>query len=401
MSGVAYVVAGTTLYSVTAYGVTTSIGTIAGTNYVSMATDGTNLVIVNGTVTAYIYNGSSLATITDADFLTADRVFYLDTYFVFHKTGTNVFFISNAAAPTVYTATDLASKEGSPDLIVSFIVANRDLVLMGESTIEYWKNTGDTDFTFQRLEGVFQERGVIGLRSPVTMDNTIYFLGNDRIVYRIDGYRPVRISHHAIENWLSEQEQEVLDQVNGMTITYKGHYWYVLSFSTGTWVYDATTSGLIESSEWFQLQSWNQLNWRVDVVETVYNKTLCGDAEGYLYELDAKTLNENGNIQLKQRTAPYYHKEKKNLSCQRLELGFKQGVATTGETDPQVFLEISRSWGDTWSSRRSRSLGQRGEYNQRAVWRRNGMSEGFAFRWSVTDDVDVYFTGAYGEFGIA
>lgn len=400
MANVAYVVSGTTLYSVTATGVSTSIGTINGIDYVSMATDGTNLVIVNGTTTAYVYNGTTLVPITDADFLAADRVFYLDTYFVFHKTGTNVFFISNSANPLAFTATDIASKEGSQDLIISFIVANRDLVLMGSDTMEYWKNTGDTDFTFQRLEGVFQERGVIGLRSPVNMDNTIYFLGNDRVVYRIDGFRPVRISHHAMETWLSDQVPGVLDQVNGMTITYQGHYWYVMQFSTGTWVYDATASGMIEQPGWFQLQSWDKLNWRVEVVENCYGKTLCGDADGYLYELDHNTLNENGNIQLKQRSTIYYHKEKKNLSCAKVELGFKQGVATSSVSDPQVFMEISKDWGRTWHSRRSRSLGAAGKYNQRAVWRRNGRGESFVFRWSVTDDVDVDLTGAYGEFGL-
>src|SRR3990167_7727813 len=57
MNGTAYAVAGDILYSVSSGGVAAAIGTINGAARVSMATDGTNLVIVNGTTTGYIYNG--------------------------------------------------------------------------------------------------------------------------------------------------------------------------------------------------------------------------------------------------------------------------------------------------------------------------------------------------------
>lgn len=399
MAGTLYVVAGTTFYSVNEAGTATSIGTIAGTDLVSMATDGTNVVIVNGTATGYVYNGTSLSTISDADFVTADIVFFLDTYFVFHKTDTAQFFISNTGSATAYTATDIATKEGQPGNIITMMVAHRDLILIGEKTMETWRNTGNTDFTFERQNGTFQERGAIGSRCPIEMDNSIYFLGDDRVVYTREGYLPVRISNHAIETWLSEQTQSTLDDAIGMTITHQGHYWYILSFAMGTWIYDATTSVLMGRREWFQLQSLDKLNWRVTSVETAYGRTLCGDDDGNIYELDPLTLNENGNRQLKQRTAPYYHNDRAPISCHRLELAFKQGVANSNVTDPQVLCEISRDWGRTWGSRRARSMGKLGEYIQKAVWRRNGYARGFVFRWFVTDDVDVTFTGGYGDFG--
>jgi len=399
MAGTLYVVAGRTLYSVSKAGTATSIGTIDGTDLVSMATDGTNVVIVNGTTTGYVYNGSTLSVISDADFLTADIVFFLDTYFVFHKTGTAQFFISNAGSATAYTATDIATKESQPGDIVTMMVANRDLILFGEKITEFWRNTGNLDFTFERSNGTSQERGAIGLKCPVEMDNSVYFLGDDRVVYKLARYLPIRISNHAIEKWLSEQTQGTLDDAIGMTITHQGHYWYILSFATGTWVYDATTSGLMEKNEWFQLQSLDKPNWRVTSVEIAYGRTLCGDADGNIYELDPLTFNENGNRQLKQRTTPYYHNDRGPISCHRLELGFKQGVANSNVTDPQVLCEISRDWGRTWGSRRARSMGKLGEYTQKAVWRRNGPARGFVFRWFVTDDVDLTFTGGYGDFG--
>lgn len=400
MGGTLYVVSGTSLYSVDNAGTATSIGTIAGTSLVSMAADRTNLVIANGTATGYVYDGSTLTAIADVDFQSADIVLYLDTYFVFHSTATNQFFISAAGDPTSYTATDFASKEGKPDDIVAMIASHRDLILFGSESTETYRNTGNPDFPFQRQNGTFQERGAIGRLCPQEMDNTVFFLGDDRIVYRLDGYRPVRISHHAIEKWLDEQEKSVLDNIKTMTISHQGHYWYVMNFSTGTWVYDATTSGLMQKSQWFQLKSWQQDRWRVDVIAKAYGKTYCGDASGNVYELDDATLTENGQPMMKRRTTAYAHSEKRPISCSRLELGFEQGVASASVADPQVYLEISKDWGRTWSSRRVRSMGKVGEYNEHAVWRRNGVSRSYVFRWTVTDDVDVVFTSAYGVFNI-
>ena len=404
MNGTLYVVADQTLYSVSSSGVTTSIGTIEQVGRVSMAhgwADDTSiysLVIVNGTGTGYVYNETTLSTISDTDFEAADLVLYLDTYFVFHKTNTSQFFISEAGSATSYIGTDIATKEGNPGKIVSMITSHRDLILFGEDTTETWRNTGNTDFPFQRQEGTYQERGAIGLRCPAEMDNTVYYLGDDRVVYALAGYRPTMISHHAIEKWLDEQDKSVLDEGIGMTITHQGHYWYILSFSTGTWVYDATTSNLTEKKEWFQLESWEHTNWRVTEAIPAYGRTICSDDSGYLYTLDAKTLTENGTRQLKRRTTPFYQGERKPISCPRLELAFKQGVANASVTDPSVMLEISRDWGRTWGSRRVRSLGKLGEYIQKAVWRRNGHARGMVFRWSVTDDVDVTITGGFGEF---
>lgn len=398
MDSVLYVVSGTSLYSVTSTGTATSIGTVAGTNRVSMANDGTYLVIVNATNTLYVYTSGTLTASTPTNFTTADKVYLLDTYFIFHRTDTDRFFISNAGTPNTYTSTDVGQAQGHPDKISSIIVANRDLILFGEKTTEFWRDTGNTDFTFQRQSGVFLERGNIGLHGPVEMDNSFYFLGDDRVVYSMIGYRPVRISDHAIEEWLQSQSKEILDDAIGMTITYKGHYWYILSFSSGTWVYDSTVSHMKEESEWFQLKSHERNGWRVTHIAECYGKILCGDAEGNIYELDHNTYTENGYQMLKQRTTPYYHRDNKYVSCRSIELDFEEGVANSSVTDPKVLMEMSTDGGRTWNSRRIRSMGALGQYKKEAIWRRNGDGDNFVFRFYVTDNVDVTFTGAYGDF---
>ena len=395
MNGVLYVVSAGSLKSIDNGGNSTSIGTIAGTGPVSMATDGTNLVIVNGTKNSRVYNGTALSTVTLP--FVSSKVFFLDTYFIHQRPGTDQFFISNSGSATTYTATDIGSKEGQPGDIIAIFVANRDLILFGEETTETWRNTGNPDFPFERQEGTFQERGAIGIYAQAEMDNTVYYLGDDRVVYALRGYQPTRISHHAIEKWLSEQSLADVNAVLAFTVTFQGHYWYILTFANGTWVFDSTASAMLGEPSWFQLKSWNKENYRISYAETAYGKTYCGGEDGIIFELDPLTLTDNGEQQLKRRVTPYYHNEKKETSFEQINLGFKEGVATSDIADPQVFLEISKDWGRTWSSRRQRSMGQLGQYKKKAVWRRNGQARTSTFRVTVTDNVDVVFTGQWGE----
>src|SRR5262245_21533455 len=75
MGGVAYVVSGQRLYSVTSAGGSTDIGgSISGTGPVSMDDNGSQLLIVNGT-NGYLYSSTlGFVLITDTDFNAAETV---------------------------------------------------------------------------------------------------------------------------------------------------------------------------------------------------------------------------------------------------------------------------------------------------------------------------------------
>jgi hypothetical protein len=80
-NGVAYVVSGSQLYSMTTSYVSTLRGTVSGTGPVSMADNGTQLFIACNPL-SYIYNVDTLvfAQITDVDFPGAGSAGYLDGY---------------------------------------------------------------------------------------------------------------------------------------------------------------------------------------------------------------------------------------------------------------------------------------------------------------------------------
>ncbi len=78
----------------------------------------------------------------------------------------------------------------------------------------------------------------------------------------------------------------------------------------------------------------------------------------------------------------------------KLELTVESGVGLLDDDQPEnavnpsVRLEISRDGGKTWGETRTRLIGAMGEYNTRAVWRRNGRCKRFdLYRFSMSDPV--------------
>ena len=73
-------------------------------------------------------------------------------------------------------------------------------------------------------------------------DNSVFFLGDDLIFYRLDNGIPRRISTHAIEDaW---RGYTLVSDAYTMSYSYEGHKFIVLTFPTAnaTWVYDISTN---------------------------------------------------------------------------------------------------------------------------------------------------------------
>jgi hypothetical protein len=140
-----------------------------------------------------------------------------------------------------------ASKDGSPDDLVSIIVDRREVYLLGEMSSEVWINSGGVPFPFTRIPGTSTQQGIAAQFSMARMGNSFAYVSkNNRgeaMIVRMNGYFPERISTHAVETTLVNQNVE-----NAIAWTYQleGHEVYVVSFpSIGpgglTWAYDQTT----------------------------------------------------------------------------------------------------------------------------------------------------------------
>lgn len=385
MDGVLYVVAGSALYSVTAAGAAVVLGSINTTlGYVSMASNRASprqLCFVDGS-DGWIYDTTGgLQQIVDGDFAAADTVTFIDGYFVFNETATSRFFVSNIDNGLAYTATDFADAEGHPDNAVAVRESHRELWVFGDESIEVYTNTGNADFPFERIQGAYLERGCGAPFSIAGDDNTLFWVGNDGVVYRAAGYTPTRISTHAIEEQIRKFSS--FEDAYGFFATISGHKLYHLVFPTGqaAFVYDAAT-GL-----WHERESFGQKHWRAGAYVRAFNKDIVGDAfQGRLGVMDMDVFTEFGAVMQSSATSPVIDENRQRVFHFVFELDMETGVG--GSADPEIWLDWSDNGGRTWSARKpARSMGKIGEYGKRIKWNRLGSSRSRVYRVTTAADV--------------
>lgn len=395
MADTLYAVAGTTAYQIDSVGTATSLGTVPGTGLVKMAHNGTQILCLTGTgaTDAYVITASTVTQVTDADFPGATSVQFIDGYFILTKTGTGQFIISGSYDGLAYAALDFATAEGDPDNLVGVIVDHREVWLFGAQTAEIWFNSGASPFPFERAAGAFVERGCIAAGTLAKVDNSVFWVGDDRIVYRADGYTPKRISHHGIEKALSDAGD--LSGLVAFEYAQEGHAFYTIKKPGAfTFVYDVA-SGL-----WHERQSKGRPDWRVSSHAEVYDKQLVGDdTSGAIYELDLDTYTENGETLIASATAPTIWADGASATMENLLIDFETGVglATGQGSNPQAMLDWSDDGGRTWSNEHWAGIGKVGGYESRARWDRMGQFRQRTLRVSVSDPVKRGILGAYAE----
>ncbi|UOF78616.1 phage stabilization protein [Bacteriophage sp.] len=400
------VVCGLNVYTVTDAGVSTLRGTIdGGTAPVSMATNGQVVMIVTGP-SGFALNPitGSLTQITDAAFTGADRVDFLDGYFVFNKPGTGQFQITGLYT-TAIDPLDFATAEVSPDLLVSLIVDHRELWLFGENSTEVYFDSGNVDFPFERIQGAFIEQGCAAKNSVAKMDNRVFWLtADDRgqgMVMSAVGYQPQRVSDHALEYAIGQMS--VISDAMAYTYQQEGHAFYVLTFPTAnqTWVLDASTN------QWHQ-RAWrnptdNSLNrHRSNCHMAFIGENIVGDWQtGNLYKLDLDVFTDNGDPIARVRACPHVSDPDYRWQVfDALQVDMQTGVGlTTGQgSDPKAMLQWSTDGGYSWSSELWAPIGKIGERRTRVMWRRLGRSRDRVFKVTITDPVRVAIVGASVRF---
>lgn len=401
MGGLLYVVSGTTLYSVSSAGVATVLGgAVSGSNQVCMVSNGTQVLILNGTY-GYVYTSASgFQVITSSNFHASSQGTFFDNYFVLAWDGTNKFFISGSLDGTSYSGTDFASAEVSPDYVLAIINQQENLLIFGQTTIETWYDAGAVNFPFQRIDGGTVERGCAAPLTPVKEDNSVFFLGDDLVFYRLDGTIPRRISTHAIEDaW---QQYSIVSNAFTFSYTFEGHKFIVLQFPTAnaTWVYDIST-GL-----WHERESWDQNNnsygrWRGSCSAHIYNKILIGDLySGQIGYIDNSVNTEFGNTIRALMVAPVVHSDRKRVFFSRFELDIEQGVGNANEpgSNPQIMLDWSDDGGRIFTNPQLwHGMGKIGAYRTRVFWRRLGQSRNRMYRVQISDPVRRTIISAHAD----
>ena len=435
-----YAVCGGSVYLVDAGWTFTLIGTIpARITPVSMKDNGLCLMIVDGSTAGYAIDLTSLPrtlkTINDPNFLGADRVDYIDTFFILNAPGTNRFYLSlsnitaamahSSVAGTAFNALDIVGKTGGADPIASIICVHREAWIIGTRTSEVWVDLGTPDFPLGVLPGAFIDHGCIAKYSIASHDVFPFWLSQDKdgqgIVVRGENYTTKRISTHAIEQQLSTYP--TLSDAIGFCYQMQGHIFYALHFPTAnvTWACEIASG---QWHQWASIDTSGNLNrHRSNCATSAFGLNIVGDYQnGCLYSLDSANYTDNGMPIPRIRTFPHMLGDGRRLSYKSfiadLQSGAIQGTAFTppilnssdfnGDfssadfgkstpTAPVVSLRWSDTRGASWSDPVRQQFGTSGQYNTSIKWNRLGMARDRVFELSWSIPAETALNGAFVE----
>ena len=382
--------------------VVTGAGVTSGTSITAFGT-GTGLT---GTYTISLGPqtiASEAMTTADGPFTASSQLWEVDTFFIYNQPGTNNWGSSNALTSSIWGSSQplaLSQKDGAASNLVSMIVRDREVFLLGERDGEVSIDAGLFPFPFQRLVGTSIQHGCAAQYSVSRLGESFAWLSQDTrgegIVYEMEGYIPKRISTHAVETAINGYS--VISDASAYTYQQAGHEFYVLNFPTAnaTWVFD-------NASRMWHRRAWrDNLNIlhrdRGNCAAFFAGKVVVGDWQnGTLYALDPTVYSDAaGALLYRLRRAPHLTKDLNRVRHRRLQIQLEPGVGLqNGQgSNPQAMMQWSDDGGSTFGPEHWTSIGAVGAYKNRAIWRKLGMSRDRVYQVVITDPVKVVIVSA-------
>lgn len=401
-SGVLFGVVGQWLYVIDAdwrFFAVAELVTVA-TTPVSMSDNGDVLELVDGSQTLYVVDLTTYAvsTLGNGDnFYGADKVDYIDTFFVYNLPNSQAFYCSLSNSTTI-DPLDIAEKTGLPDRLQTLICIHREIWLLGaQLSTEVWYNSGGSLFPFSIVAGVFLEQACVAKYSVAKHDLLTFWLGIDKdgllTVFMGQNYKAVPISTKAIAAAMSAYT--VVSDAIGMVYKQQDHVFYVLTFPTEdkTWVFDLS-EGLWHERTWTDSDGVEH-RIRANCMALAYGKVVCGDWEnGTLYELSLTTYEDEvvegtPSPIVRRRGFPHIINKGKRITHQFVTLDAQCGEATVDlvDEDVTIYLRYSDDRGKTWGNPVPQSLGLAGEYILMPKWSQLGMARDRVY--------EVFWSGAF------
>ena len=247
-----YAVVGPDVYEIDSDGVATDLGAITtSTGFVSMADNGTQLLIVDSTAYGHIVTVGLLSNITDTDYPVAVSCVFFDGFFIVNVKDTGKIQISKLYDGLIWDALDYATAEAAPDNLVGVGTTRQNVWLFGEESVEIWYNSGNADFPFQRVPGGVIDLGCAAVATITEIEGVLHWLSNKKTVVCNVGYTFKVVSVPGIEYQISTYSVNLLEDAIGWAYFLEGRVFYVVNFPSEdkTWVLE------LKSGHWHEWRS--------------------------------------------------------------------------------------------------------------------------------------------------
>jgi hypothetical protein len=363
-----------------------ALNTISGS--IQWAENPSQIMLIDGT-NGHVYDKSSksISIITDPDFPTPKACTFKDGYGVVVESDTGKFFVSAVNDFTSWDALSFTTAEYEPDNLVSCLSSHDSLFAFGEKTTQVYYNSGNSSFPFDNRPGTNMQIGCGATNSPAKGENIIFWLDQNGIVRKIDGYSQQIVSTRQIEYNISQFS--TFSDARGFIYVQEGHTFYVLIFPAErvVYVYDMSTD------QWHKRNSGSSEGpWRANWIVQDAGLILAGDyINGKIYKLDTSVFTDNSLPVKWTTTVQNINADRNMISHIMLEIHFEGGTGlVSGQgNDPIIWMQYSDDDGKTWSREKWGKIGKLGDYAKRVRFYNLGRSRSRIYRISGTDPTKI------------
>lgn len=362
------------------------LGSIPVSGPVSFASSGTEVVLTGGT-TAYSYDGTDLAAIDFPDGQNVLAVEFFGGRFIYvpenPTVGAGGYYWSDLDGDGIADGRQIdgqnfANAESAPDGLLDALVVRDSLFLPGQRTIERHEVASDPDLPYQKIPHTTQARGVIATGCCCEGDNTLHWIGDDGIFYRL-GDVPEQLSDSGIEERIIASAYRRL-----LRYDYEGHPLILIVLDDDTFAYDARTR------QFHNPRSYGLDRFRAASAINVGTAAYLGDeTTNQIWTFDS-WADDDGPLE--RLFTAYFPLDKGSVAVDNLWIEANVGrtdLLSGQGTDPQAEMRYSRDAGATWSDWESAPLGEQGQYRDVPEWRALGTFDvpGGMFEIRTTDPI--------------
>lgn len=341
---------------------------------------------------------NTLAIIADAPrgrwcFAFNQRVHYVE---MGNDTAPGQIFYSEILDPTNIPGANFYTAENRPDKVRAAIPTEDQIWIGGDDTFEMWQDTGDANTPFQRIPGGVVNNGLSAENTLLQLDNSVWWVGKDShgegVVWRSNGFTPVRVSVAAVERFLSGATN-----LSAFGYQEDGHTYYVLNADEGTWACDIATQNEWHERAWLFEPTGELRRARVEMHAYCYGKHLGFDWEnGNIYQMSQDIYDDAGTPLIRKRITGHLDFNGQNVTVDELYVDMATGVGLNdGQgSSPLLMMRYSRDGGQNWSAELHRSIGPIGATQARVRFNRLGAGRDWVFEFKVSDPVQVVLLAA-------
>ena len=392
MNEVRYVINGAALYKEDSLGARSSLGTVSGSDRAIFADDGANLYFTANN-SLYKYDGSTVTTVTQSVVTNPSSIAYINRQFII--TGDNgLFGTSDVADGSTYNALNYAEAETKPDPLIRVYQFSQLVYFMGSQTIELWRNTGSGNPPFARQDTSLVNVGIIGKYAVTNTDRYMYWMGDDRKLYKCVGanFETINTSgvSHVVESFATASD------CIASSFTLKGQDFVLFKFPSAGYALLYSEN----NQYWSVLSSGTDKNfvnsWYGNSVSQCYGKNLVTDyRNGNTYELDISTYTDNGDTILHIVVPKTFSSEDiggsgRIIATQAfINMQAGVGLATGQGSNPVLMCQFSNDGGEVWNAENFVEIGVMGDYTKRVQF--DQFSNGYQIKLRVmwSDPVPV------------